>query len=129
MQMWALLSSKKVSAKEVGSIAGYAVIGILLVFVVLAVIMGFIYLIGFASKGMDKLEQNEGYQKFKAAFKIKKKEEPKELAPGACGDLVLEKTTDREAAMIMAIVADQLEVPINQLRFKKIRQIVEEESK
>ena len=128
MQTLALLSAKKVSAKEVGNIAGYAVIGILLVFVVLAVIMGFIYLIGFVSKGMDKLEANEGYQKFKAAFKIKKKE-VQELAPGSTGDLILEKTTDREAAMIMAIVADQLEVPINQLKFKSIRQIVEEEKK
>lgn len=126
MQEWALLASKKVSAKEVGNIAGYAAIGIILVFVVLAVIMGFIYLIGFASRGMDKLEKNEGYQKFKAAFKIKKKE-VQELAPGSTGDLVLEKTTEREVAMIMAIVADQLETPINQLKFKSIKQISEEE--
>ena len=49
----------KVDGKLVGETAIYAVIGILLVFIVLLILMGFIYLIGMASKGVDKLETNE----------------------------------------------------------------------
>ncbi len=119
----------KVDGKLVGETAIYAVIGILLVFIVLLILMGFIYLIGMASKGVDKLETNEKYQKFKAIFKIKKKEEKPEVAKGTCGEIVLDNTTEREAAMIMAIVANQLEVPLNTLKFKSIKQISEGENK
>ena len=119
----------KVDGKLVGETAIYAVIGILLVFIVLLILMGFIYLIGMASKGVDKLETNEKYQKFKAIFKRKKKEEKPEVAKGTCGEIVLDNTTEREAAMIMAIVANQLEVPLNTLKFKSIKQISEGENK
>ena len=123
------IAKLKVDGRLVGETAIYAVIGILLVFVVLLILMGFIYLIGIASKGVDKLEKNEKYQKFKAVFKIKKKEEKPEVAKGTCGKIILEKTSEREAAMIMAIVANQLEVPLNTLKFKSIKQILEGEDK
>lgn len=51
--------------------------------------------------------------------------EPVAKAPGSCGDLVLIDTTEREAAMIMAIVADSTETPLNELRFISIKQIKE----
>ena len=46
-----------------------------------------------------------------------------ELAPGSAGELKLYNVSDRDAAMIMAIVADRLKVPLNELRFKSIREI------
>ena len=42
------------------------------------------------------------------------------LATGSCGDLKLVNTDERTAAMIMAIVANQTETPLNQLRFISI---------
>ncbi len=45
------------------------------------------------------------------------------LAPGAAGDLKLYDTDPRTAAMIMAIVADELKKPLNELRFISIREI------
>ena len=50
-------------------------------------------------------------------------EPPKPTAPGASGDLKLYDTPDRDAAMIMAIVADELKIPINELRFISIREV------
>ena len=47
----------------------------------------------------------------------------KKLAPGSAGDLKLYNTDPRDAAMIMAIVADELQKPINELRFISIREI------
>ena len=48
-------------------------------------------------------------------------------APGTAGDLKLYDTDPRTAAMIMAIVADSLGKPINELRFKSIREVKEDE--
>lgn len=44
-------------------------------------------------------------------------------APGSAGELMLYDTDPRDAAMIMAIVADELGKPINRLRFKSIREV------
>ena len=51
---------------------------------------------------------------------------PKKLAPGAAGEVKLYDTDPRTAAMLMAIVADELKTPINELRFISIREIKEE---
>ncbi len=45
------------------------------------------------------------------------------LAPGSAGELKLYDTDPRDAAMIMAIVADTLQAPVNELRFLSIREI------
>ena len=51
-----------------------------------------------------------------------------EHAPGTAGEVKLYDTDSRDAAMIMAIVADELKVPLNELRFHSIRQIKSENS-
>ncbi len=48
--------------------------------------------------------------------------EPK-LAPGSAGEAKLYDVPDKEAAMIMAIVADKMGKPLNQLRFKSIKEV------
>ena len=114
-----------------------ALIGIAIVFVVLAFLMGVLYLLGLImSKTANFAEKHPKYaafmQKVKGAFKPKKKkeelgkEEFADLAKGSCGDLVLVNTSERDAAMIMAIVADTLETPLNELHFKSIKLVGEE---
>ena len=44
-------------------------------------------------------------------------------APGSAGPCKLYDTPDRDAAMIMAIVADQMGKPLNELRFKSIKEV------
>ena len=51
---------------------------------------------------------------------------PSSLAPGTAGDLKLYDTDPRDAAMIMAIVADTLGKPLNELRFISIKEVKEE---
>ena len=48
-------------------------------------------------------------------------------APGSAGELKLYDTDPRDAAMIMAIVADTLGKPLNQLRFISIKEVKEDE--
>jgi len=52
-----------------------------------------------------------------------------EKAPGTAGELKLYDTDPRDAAMIMAIVADELGKPLNELRFLSIKELKEEEDK
>ena len=47
-------------------------------------------------------------------------------APGTAGELKLYDTDPRDAAMVMAIVADKLGKPLNELRFKSIREVKDE---
>ena len=48
-------------------------------------------------------------------------------APGSAGELKLYDTDPRDAAMIMAIVADSLGRPINELRFISIKEVRKDE--
>ena len=50
-------------------------------------------------------------------------EAPKLLAPGSAGDVKLYDTDPRDAAMIMAIVANKLQKPLNELRFVSIKEV------
>ncbi len=47
----------------------------------------------------------------------------KKLAPGTAGEVKLHDVSDRDAAMIMAIVADKMGRPLNELRFKSIKEV------
>lgn len=44
-------------------------------------------------------------------------------APGSLGEIAIHDVPEKEAAMIMAIVADKLGAPLNELRFKSIKKI------
>lgn len=52
---------------------------------------------------------------------------PATEASGTAGELKLYDTDPRDAAMIMAIVADTLGKPLNQLRFISIKEVKEDE--
>lgn len=54
-------------------------------------------------------------------------EEPKETAPGTAGQLKLYDTDPRDAAMVMAVVAETLHKPLNELRFISIQEVKEDE--
>ena len=44
-------------------------------------------------------------------------------APASAGEVKLFDVPDKEAAMIMAIVADRMGKPLNELRFKSIKEV------
>lgn len=48
---------------------------------------------------------------------------PKKPAPGSAGELMLHDVEPRDAAMVMAIVANKLQKPLNELRFKSIKEV------
>ena len=48
---------------------------------------------------------------------------PKKVAPGSAGELKLYDVEPKTAAMIMAIVADKMGKPLNELRFISIKEV------
>ncbi len=116
-----------------------ALIGIVIVFVVLIALMLIVSLVGKIFDGSEKLkskhpEWGEKISSFKSKLMFWKKkapeeearpteEEERELATGTCGELTLVNCDERDAAMIMAIVADSLDTPLNELRFKSIKRV------
>jgi len=98
---------------------GVSVLGIVIVFAVLAVLMAFIVIM---AKALDKKAAKTAVEtKTDAPAEIK----APELAKGSCGGVKLYNVPDKTAAMLMAIVADKFETPLNQLRFISIKEVTE----
>jgi len=114
-------SGYKVSIPDalITAILGYAVVffGLFLLMVVV-IIMGKIMT---ASKAKNAAPAAPAAAPAAAAPAV---EEPVgEPAPGSAGKLKLYDTPDRDAAMIMAIVANKMGKPLNELRFISIKEV------
>ena len=102
---------------SIGTAAVVVVLGMAVVFLGLILLM---FVVQILSKYFQAKEK-------KSASDVSS-EEPsvpavKEVAPGSAGELKLYDTDPRDAAMVMAIVANKMGKPLNELRFKSIREI------
>lgn len=105
-----------------GSALIYSLLGMLVVFFALVLIMLMIKLMTAVGK------RREGVSAPAAAVPAAPVQAaPAALAPGSAGDVKLYDTDPRTAAMLMAIVADELKAPLCELRFISIREIKENE--
>ncbi len=103
----------------------YAVIGYLMVFLMLLLL---IIVIKVMAAVVNKTAANTKALPEKTEAKSVEAAKPAAApAPGTAGELTLIDVSDRDAAMIMAIVADTVGKPINELRFKSIREVKEDE--
>ena len=103
---------------SVGDAGMTAILGYLVVFFGLVLLMFVVMLVGKVMTSKAKAEP------VPAAPAVEKNLEP---APGAAGELKLYDTDPRDAAMVMAIVADALGKPINELRFISIKEVKDDE--
>ena len=97
----------------------YSLLGMMVVFFALVLLMVIIKVLTALTDGKKKAEPAPAAA---AAAPVEKK-----LAPGTAGELKLYDTEPRTAAMLMAIVADELKAPLNELRFISIREIKEKD--
>lgn len=99
----------------IAALLGYAV-----VFVGLVLLMAVVILMGKAMTARKKAAQAPA----EAAVPVEAApatEGP--TAPGSAGEVKLYDVPDKEAAMLMAIVAEQMGKPLNELRFKSIKEV------
>ena len=94
------------------ALTGYAV-----VFGGLAILMLVVTLIG----KVFSIKKKEAAAPAVEAQVVEEKEVP--LAPGTAGELKLYDTNPKTAAMLMAIVADKMGKPLNELRFISIKEV------
>lgn len=109
---------------NIGDAAVVAVFGYAVVFFGLILLMCVLYITGAVFKRRDA----KAAEVKAAEVKSEAKTSPAPvmdapIAPGSAGHVKLHGVPDKEAAMIMAIVADKLQTPLNELRFTSIKEI------
>ena len=110
---------------QAGAIAilGYLVVFLGLVLLMLVVLAMASYFINKAKKPV--VTEGPAPEPVKTATPTPEPEKKAPPAPGTAGEFKLYNTDPRDAAMVMAIVADATGIPLNQLRFKSIKEVKE----
>lgn len=98
-----------------------ALLGYLVVFLGLVMLMVVVMVMGKIMVARAKKAQPA------AGAVVSAEAAPAAEAPGTAGELKLYDTDPRDAAVVMAIVADTLQKPLNQLRFISIKEVKEDE--
>ena len=108
---------------SVGEAGVYALLGYAVVFFGIVLLMIVITALGkyFASK--DANLATKAASAAQAAAPVAPAAAPKAVAPGSAGELALHDVEPKTAAMLMAIVADKMGKPLNELRFKSIKEV------
>lgn len=108
---------------SIGEAGVYALLGYAVVFFGIVLLMIVITAFGkyFASK--DANLAAAAASAAQAAAPIAPAAAPKAVAPGSAGELALHDVEPKTAAMLMAIVADKMGKPLNELRFISIKEV------
>ena len=106
---------------DIGTAGIVAVLGLLVVFVGLVLLMAVIYLMGKVMVARRKAAAPAA----PVAAEVAAPAVAAAPAPGTAGEVNLYSVSDRDAALIRAIVANKLQKPLNELRFKSIKEVSE----
>ena len=108
---------------SVGEAGVYALLGYAVVFFGIVLLMIVITAFGkyFASK--DAKLAATAASAAQAAAPVAPAAAPKAVAPGSAGELALHDAEPTTAALLMAIVADKMGKPLNELRFISIKEV------
>ena len=111
------------SELSIGDAAVTAVFGYAVVFTGLVMLMILLYCTGAYFKAKSKKEAAKNAAPSASAAPAAAPAVEKKVAPGSAGHVKLYDVPDKEAAMIMAIVADKMKKPINELHFISIKEV------
>lgn len=108
---------------SIGEAGVYALLGYAVVFFGLILLMLVVIAMGkaFTAKENKAAAANQAAKAVVAAVPVAAA--PKAVAPGSAGELKLHDVEPKTAAMLMAIVADKMGKPLNELRFKSIKEV------
>ncbi len=101
-----------------------ALLGYAMVFFGLILLMGVVVAMGRIFIALDRKAAAKAAAQLAAMpAPTPAEEQPQPTAPGAAGQLKLHDVEPKTAAMLMAIVADKMGKPLNELRFISIKEI------
>lgn len=103
------------------SVLGFAVVflGLILLMIVIGIMARIMKFAQKITGGMKDCQKKEAAPTAAAPAPAASKAK----APGTAGEIMLHTVSDRDAAMIMAIVAHKMNRPLNELRFKSIKEV------
>ncbi len=105
----------------IGEAAVYALLGYAVVFFGISLLMIVVILMGKYFIARDK--KAAAIKAAAATAAAPAAEASKPVAPGSAGALKLHDVEPKTAAMLMAIVADKMGKPLNELRFISIKEV------
>ncbi len=117
MTFLAFAINKEMEQIGIGTATLVAILGYAVVFVGLILLMAVIYVVGKLMRSQKKAPAPVAAQVETAPVVTA------EPASGTAGEIKLHTVSDRDAALIMAIVANRLQKPLNELRFKSIKEV------
>ena len=115
-----ILTAQGVESVTVGHAAIYALLGYAVVFFGLILLMAVVIIMGKIFVAAQNRKKAAAPVATPAAAEV-----PVPVAPGSAGQLKLHDVEPKTAAMLMAIVADKLNKPLNELRFISIKEVNE----
>ncbi len=119
-------AAEKADELSIGDAALTAVFGYAVVFAGLVILMIVLYITGAIFKSKDakaKAAAEAAAKKAAPAEPVAETKAELPIAPGSAGHVKLFDVPDKEAAMIMAIVADKMQKPLNELHFISIKEV------
>ena len=105
----------------VGEALVYALLGYVVVFFGISLLMAVVMIMGKIFIAKDR--KAAAAKAAAAPATVAPAEAPKPTAPGSAGELKLHDVEPKTAAMLMAIVADKMGKPLNELRFISIKEV------
>ena len=99
---------------------GYSILGFAIVFAALIILWG---IIAITAKVLGAVTSKPAAAPAAAAAAPAAAAPSAPPAPGSAGEVKLFDVPDKQAAMLMAIVADKMQKPLNELRFKSIKEV------
>ena len=118
-----LMAAENMQNIPIGSALAYSLLGIAIVFVALIILWAIIAIMSAIFRAVRaKNAPAIPAASEKAAIPAAPQAAP-EPAPGSAGDLMIHDVPERTAAILMAIVADKMGRPLNELRFISIKEV------
>ncbi len=111
---------------SIGEAGITAIFGYSVVFAGLVILMVLISAVGAYFKAKDK-KAAAAAASAPSAEPVKQEAAPVQVAPGSAGHVKLFDVPDKEAAMVMAVVAHKMQKPLNELRFISIKEVKSDE--
>lgn len=118
------------AAIGIGEAGITAIFGYAVVFSGLLILMAVISIVGAVFKAKDKKAATTAKAEAQASTVANEpaaKAVNAPLAPGSAGHVKLFDVPDKEAAMVMAVVAHKMQKPLNELRFISIKEVKSDE--
>ena len=119
-----ILASSNMADIGVADAGIAALLGYAVVFFGLILLMGLVIVMGRIFVSMDRRAEAKATAKLSAMpVPAPVEEKPQPVAPGTAGEVKLHDVEPKTAAMLMAIVADKMGKPLNELRFISIKEV------